>query len=140
MHSGVGARYLSISHTERLAEAGAGAVTPSQALVGMGSQRQLITETIIGLLRVTEVIRKRGPWKTPGEVGIRDAGMSRLAQITISVGAGERSVTCHRRSRKRCCGRHLRPERRDSNKRVSTEPGAVHLGVRDLRGQAKLAP
>ncbi len=64
--SGVGARYLSISHTERLAEAGAGAVTP------VGSRRDsrdnALTETIIGLLRVTEVIRKRGPWKTPGEV------------------------------------------------------------------------
>jgi putative transposase len=62
-HSDRGVQYLSISYTERLAEAG--------AVVSVGSRGDAydnaLAETINGLYK-TEVIKKRGPWKTLEEV------------------------------------------------------------------------
>jgi transposase InsO family protein len=53
------AQYLSIKYTERLAEAG---IEPSVGSVG-DSYDNALAETINGLYK-TEVIRKRGPWRS----------------------------------------------------------------------------
>jgi transposase InsO family protein len=53
------AQYVSIKYTERLAEAG---VEPSVGSVG-DSYDNALAETINGLYK-TEVIRRRGPWRS----------------------------------------------------------------------------
>jgi transposase InsO family protein len=58
-HSDRGSQYLSIRYTERLAQAG---VESSVGSVG-DSYDNALAETIIGLFK-TEVIRRRGPWRT----------------------------------------------------------------------------
>ena len=58
-HSDRGVQYLSIRYSERLAEAG---VESSVGSVG-DSYDNALAETIIGLFK-TEVIRRRGPWRT----------------------------------------------------------------------------
>ena len=62
-HSDRGVQYLSISYTERLAQAG--------AVTSVGSRGDAydnaLAETINGLYK-TEVIKKRGPWKTIEDV------------------------------------------------------------------------
>jgi putative transposase len=58
-HSDQGSQYLSIRYSERLAEAG---VKPSVGSVG-DSYDNALAETIIGLYK-TEVIHRRGPWRT----------------------------------------------------------------------------
>jgi len=62
-HSDSGSQYLSIRYSERLAEAG---IESSVGSVG-DSYDNVLAETINGLYK-TEVIRKRGPWKTIEEV------------------------------------------------------------------------
>jgi transposase InsO family protein len=54
-----GSQYVSIKYTERLAEAG---LEPSVGSVG-DSYDNALAETIIGLFK-TEVIHRRGPWKS----------------------------------------------------------------------------
>ena len=58
-HSDRGSQYVSIKYTERLAEAG---IEPSVGTVG-DSYDNALAETIIGLFK-TEVIRRRGPWRS----------------------------------------------------------------------------
>ncbi len=58
-HSARGSQYVSIKHTERLAEAG---IEPSVGSVG-NSYDNALAETINGLYK-TEVIRRRGPWRS----------------------------------------------------------------------------
>jgi transposase InsO family protein len=58
-HSDRGGQYLSIRYTERLAVAG---IEPSVGSVG-DSYDNALAESIIGLFK-TEVIRRRGPWKS----------------------------------------------------------------------------
>jgi putative transposase len=58
-HSDRGSQYVSIKYTERLAEAG---LEPSVGSVG-DSYDNALAETIIGLFK-TEVIHRRGPWKS----------------------------------------------------------------------------
>lgn len=58
-HSDRGSQYVSIRYTERLAEAG---LEPSVGSVG-DSYDNALAETIIGLFK-TEVIHRRGPWKS----------------------------------------------------------------------------
>ncbi len=53
------AQYVSITYTERLAEAG---IAPSVGSVG-DSFDNALAETVIGLFK-TEVIRRQGPWRT----------------------------------------------------------------------------
>ena len=62
-HSDRGSQYLAIRYTERLGEAGA--VTP----VGSrgDSYDNALAETIIGLYK-TELIRRRGPWRSIDDV------------------------------------------------------------------------
>ncbi len=57
-HSDRGVQYVSISYTERLAEAG---IEPSVGRVG-NSYDNALAETIIGLYK-TELIYKDGPWR-----------------------------------------------------------------------------
>lgn len=57
-HSDRGSQYLSISYTERLAEAG---IEPSVGSRG-DSYDNALAESVIGLYK-TEVIRQKGPWK-----------------------------------------------------------------------------
>jgi putative transposase len=58
-HSDRGSQYVSIRYTERLAEAG---IEPSVGSVG-DSYDNALAETVIGLFK-TEVIRRRGPWRS----------------------------------------------------------------------------
>jgi putative transposase len=58
-HSDRGVQYVSIRYTERLAEAG---IEPSVGTVG-DSYDNALAETINGLYK-TEVIHRRGPWRT----------------------------------------------------------------------------
>jgi transposase InsO family protein len=58
-HSDRGSQYLSIRYTERLADAG---IEPSVGSVG-DSYDNALAETIIGLYK-TELIHRRGPWRT----------------------------------------------------------------------------
>ncbi len=58
-HSDRGTQYLSIRYSERLADAGA---QPSVGSVG-DSYDNALAETIIGLFK-TEVIHRRGPWRS----------------------------------------------------------------------------
>jgi len=62
-HSDHGSQYLSIRYSERLAEAGA---QPSVGSVG-DSYDNALAESIIGLYK-TEVIRRRGPWRSEDAV------------------------------------------------------------------------
>lgn len=58
-HSDRGSQYVSIRYTERLAEAG---IEPSVGSAG-DSYDNALAETIIGLFK-TEVIHRRGPWRS----------------------------------------------------------------------------
>ena len=62
-HSDRGVQYLSIRYTERLSEAGAVTSVGSRG----DSYDNALAESIIGLYK-TELIRKRGPWKTIDDV------------------------------------------------------------------------
>ena len=58
-HSDRGRQYVAIRYTERLLEAG---IEPSVGSVG-DSDDNALAETVIGLFK-TEVIRRRGPWRS----------------------------------------------------------------------------
>ena len=58
-HSDRGVQYVSITYTERWAEAG---IAPSVGSVG-DSYDNALAETVIGLFK-TEVIRRQGPWRS----------------------------------------------------------------------------
>jgi putative transposase len=62
-HSDRGVQYLSIRYTERLAEAG---IEPSVGSIG-DSYDNALAESVIGLFK-TEVIRRRGPWRSVEDV------------------------------------------------------------------------
>jgi putative transposase len=64
-HSDAGSQYTSIRYTERLADAGA---VPSIGSVG-DSYDNAMAESIIGLFK-TELIRRKGPWKSLDDVEI----------------------------------------------------------------------
>ena len=57
-HHDHGSQYLSVAHTQRLADAG---IKPSVGAVG-SSYDNALAESINGLYK-TEVIRRRGPWR-----------------------------------------------------------------------------
>jgi transposase InsO family protein len=65
-HSDRGVQYVSISYTERLAEAG---IAPSVGRVG-NSYDNALAETIIGLYK-TELIYKEGPWRGVEQVELK---------------------------------------------------------------------
>ena len=68
-HSDRGSQYVSIRYTERLAEAG---IEPSVGSRG-DSYDNALAETINGLYK-TELIHRRGPWKTREAVEIATLG------------------------------------------------------------------
>ena len=65
-HSDRGVQYVSISYTQRLAEAG---IEPSVGSIG-DSYDNALAETIIGLYK-TELIHKDGPWRGVDQVEIK---------------------------------------------------------------------
>ena len=62
-HSDAGSQYLAIRYGDRLVDAG---INPSVGSVG-DSYDNSLAETIIGLYK-TEVVRRRGPWRTIDDV------------------------------------------------------------------------
>jgi len=58
-HSDLGSQYLAIRYSERLADEG---INPSVGSVG-NSYDNTLAESVIGLFK-TEVIRRKGPWKS----------------------------------------------------------------------------
>ena len=74
-HSDRGSQYLSIRYTERLGEAG---IAPSVGSVG-DSYDNALAETVIGLFK-TEVIRRRGPWRSHRGRRVRHPRMGGLVQ------------------------------------------------------------
>ncbi len=85
-HSDRGSQYLSITYTERLAEAG---IDPSVGTVG-DSYDNALAECVIGLFK-TEVINVLGPWRTLRDVELcvklGDGGLRRRRIV-----AGVRSL------------------------------------------------
>ncbi len=67
-HSDRGVQYLSIRYTERLAEAGAVTSVGSRG----DSYDNALAETVVGLYK-TELIRRRGPWRTAEQVELATA-------------------------------------------------------------------
>ena len=67
-HHDHGTQYLSVAHSERLADAG---IQPSVGAVG-SSYDNALAESINGLYK-TEVIRRRGPWRDVNAVEIATA-------------------------------------------------------------------
>ena len=109
-HSDRGSQYLSIRYTERLAAAG---VEASVGSVG-DSYDNALAGTIIGLYK-TEVIRKRGPWKTLD--GVEYATLECGPTGSTIVVCWRPSAMCHRLSMKRCTMMSLtgHAKRHDSN-------------------------
>ena len=62
-HSDAGSQYASVIYSERLAELG---IAPSVGSVG-DSYDNAAMESAIGLYK-TELIRRRGPWRSPDQV------------------------------------------------------------------------
>ena len=67
-HHDHGSQYLSLAHTQRLADAG---IRPSVGAVG-SSYDNALAESINGLFK-TEVIRRRGPWRNVDAVELATA-------------------------------------------------------------------
>ena len=67
-HHDRGVQYVSVAHTQRLADAG---IRPSVGAVGSSADNAL-AESINGLYK-TEVIRRQGPWRTVDAVEIATA-------------------------------------------------------------------
>jgi putative transposase len=68
-HSDAGSQYMSIRYTDRLAEIGA---APSIGTVG-DSYDNSLAELVIGLFK-TELLRRRGPWRTVDDVELATLG------------------------------------------------------------------
>jgi len=67
-HSDRGVQYLAIRYTERLAEEGAVTSVGSRG----DSYDNALAETVMGLYK-TELIRRRGPWRTAEQVELATA-------------------------------------------------------------------
>ena len=99
-HSDRGVQYLSIRYTDRLEDAG--------AVTSVGScgdaYDNALAETINGLYK-TEVIRKRGPWKTLEDVEFATLewvdwfNNRRLLEYTGYIPPAEFEVMCYRQQR-----------------------------------------
>ncbi len=78
-----GAQYVSITYTERLGEAG---IAPSVSSVG-DSFDNALAETVIGLFK-TEVIRRRGPWRSLEAVEFATLALGLLLKAAASLSDG----------------------------------------------------
>ncbi len=67
-HSDRGVQYLAIRYTERLAEHGAVTSVGSRG----DSYDNALAETVVGLYK-TELIRRRGPWRTAEQIELATA-------------------------------------------------------------------
>lgn len=118
-HSDRGSQYLSIRYSERLAEVG---IEPSVGSIG-DSYDNALAETIIGLYK-TEIIHRRGPWRTLMRSNTRlwDGSTG-----SIIAGCWSRLATCRRRNWKwrTIANTRSRPWRPDSNKNISGKAGAI---------------
>ena len=116
-HSDRGTQYLSMRYTDRLAAAG---IAPSVGSQGDAFDNAL-AESVIGLYK-TEVIRRRGPWRTLEAVEFATLEWVGLVQHAAVAGTDWRP--CRRRSLKRST--MSRPRWPDSMNPVSEDPGTVH--------------
>ena len=123
-HSDRGMQYLSIRYTERLAEAG---IERSVGSVG-DSYDNALAESVIGLFK-TEVIRRRGPWRSIDDVEFATLewvdwfNNRRLLEPIGYVPPGRV------RGGLLSAVRTPQPPWLDSTKRVSGKPGAVQGGL-----------
>jgi putative transposase len=93
-HSDRGSQYLAIKYTERLADEGAVASVGSRG----DSYDNALTETVHGLYK-TELIRRRGPWRT-----VEDVELATLSGSTGTTTAACTApvATSRQRNMKRC--------------------------------------
>ncbi len=115
-HSDRGTQYLSMRYTDRLADAG---IAPSVGSQGDAFDNAL-AESVIGLYK-TEVIRRRGPWRSLEAVEFATLDVGRLVQHAAAARA--RSGTCRRPSVRRST--ISRPQWPDSTNSVSEIPGTI---------------
>ena len=113
------AQYVSIRYTERLAEAG---IEPSVGSVG-DSYDNALAESINGLYK-TEVVRRRGPWRSLEAV---EFATLEWVDCLIIDGCSNQSETYLPPRRKPATMTRLRPSPwwPDSMKPASGKPGAV---------------
>lgn len=124
-----GVQYLSIRYTERLAEAG---IEPSVGSIG-DSYDNALAESVIGLFK-TEVIRRRGPWRS-----LEDVEFATLEWVAwfnhrrLLEPIGYVPPVEHEEGT--IVARRLRPNWWHSRSELSGEPGAVQvlMGPRGLR-------
>ena len=81
-HSDRGTQYLSMRYTDRLADEG---IAPSVGSRG-DSYDNALAESVIGLFK-TEIIHRRGPWRTLEAVEFATLGMGGLVQYPATAGA-----------------------------------------------------
>ena len=96
-------QYLAIRYTDRLTEAG---VEPSVGSVG-NSYDNALAETINGLYK-TEVIRRRGPWRTLEAVEVATLEWVDLVQPPALARTRWQHSTCRGRSERLCSSRGRR--------------------------------
>ncbi len=111
-HSDRGVQYVSIKYTERLVEAG---LVPSVGSVG-DSYDNALAETINGLYK-TEVISRRGPWRSLEAVGSTPVASSSRSEISLPPRLKPAIMPRPR----------VTPSPRDSNQTASGKPGAVQV-------------
>ena len=104
-HSDRGTQYLSIRYTDRLADAGIELSVGSRG----DAYDNALAESVIGLFK-TEVIRRKGPWRSLEAVEFATLGVGRLVQ---HAGCSSRLATYRPRSTKRRT--MLRPRWPDSH-------------------------
>ena len=119
-HSDAGSQYLSMRYTDRLVDAG---IAPSVGSQGDAYDNAL-AESVIGLYK-TEVIRRKGPWRTLEAVEF--ATLTWVDWFSIRDDCWGRSGTFHQQSSRRSTMSRLRWP--DSTNSVSDVPGTIHFGV-----------
>ena len=109
-------QYLSIRYTERLADAGIELSVGSRG----DAYDNALAETVIGLFK-TEVIRRRGPWRSLEAVEFAALDWVDWFNTRRLL---EPSATCRRPSTKHAT--MSRPQWLDSRNSPSDDPGTVH--------------
>ena len=132
-HSDRGVQYVSIRYTERLAEAG---IEPSVGSIG-DSYDNALAETIHGLFK-TEVIRRRGPWRSTGCGRIRHPRMGRLVQQSPPSRADRQHAASRGRATLLCPTRGGRTGGVTQTNQPPANP--ERFSGRDLRGHCVAIP
>ena len=120
-HSDRGTQYLSIRYTERLADAGIELSVGSRG----DAYDNALAETVIGLFK-TEVIRRRGPWRSLEAVEFAALDWVDWFNTRRLL---EPSATCRRPNTKHAT--MSRPQWLDSRNSPSDDPGTVQVRVQD---------